>query len=324
MNWMEVNSAVETLTDALSEPAKDIQSAIRTLPYWKGAGAYINTVDNRLWMTAEDEDNAQVAQWLKKADVHPDVLTNVSPPYYLEDLDWIKVAYSPLIRDTTEAMNLTPGDTFGIPNSPSPLASMLTSGALGAGVGYGLGYLGEKALPNNWRRGKLRKSLAVAGGLAGATPGFLWGLANTGILGRDFNDPFLLDSAPTGPSGTPKQASADFGASGARMTPVIPVDAFNRIVWHDPDVAGRLDLPEQVALTSLVGGAAKRTGNPFVTPADVGMIAAGMGSGYMSGWAVGKILGGLIGAPQETQDKLKQVGMWAGIAKNVIPIAFGG
>ena len=62
----------------------------------------------------------------------------------------------------------------------------------------------------------------------------------------------------------------------------------------------------------------------FVTPFDVARIAAGMGSGYLSGKLVGKGLGLLMGMPEETQEKLKNTGMFAGIIANLVPMAFGG
>jgi hypothetical protein len=39
---------------------------------------------------------------------------------------------------------------------------------------------------------------------------------------------------------------------------------------------------------------------------DVARISAGMGSGYLSGAIVGKVLGTLTGMPGSTQDRLKQ------------------
>ena len=53
-------------------------------------------------------------------------------------------------------------------------------------------------------------------------------------------------------------------------------------------------------------------------------MAAGMGSGYMSGALVGKALGTMMGMPQERQEQLKSTGLWAGMIANLVPIAFGG
>jgi hypothetical protein len=91
-----------------------------------------------------------------------------------------------------EAINLFPG-TYpgGIPNHPSPLASMLTGGIAGAGLGYGAGVLGEAVLPASWKRGRLRRTLALLGGALGASPGLAAGLANKSI-GDNFNSSTML------------------------------------------------------------------------------------------------------------------------------------
>lgn len=54
---------------------------------------------------------------------------------------------------------------------PKHLQGMLAGGVLGAGVGYGLGYLGEQLLPEDWHKGRLRKTLGAAGAALGAAPG---------------------------------------------------------------------------------------------------------------------------------------------------------
>ena len=52
---------------------------------------------------------------------------------------------------------------------PNPLAAALVSGALGAGLGYGGGWLAQKFFPKKYmRRGPLARNMAIAGGLLGA------------------------------------------------------------------------------------------------------------------------------------------------------------
>ena len=108
---------------------------------------------------------------------------------------WIKVAYSPTLRRTGELLNFFPGKyPGGYPNAPSPLAATLTGGLVGAGLGYGGGYLAEKMLPRNWRRGDLRRTLALLGGVVGAAPGAAWSYsaASRGrslLDGSDLADP---------------------------------------------------------------------------------------------------------------------------------------
>lgn len=107
---------------------------------------------------------------------------------------WVKVAYSPTLRAVGETGNFFPGQiAAGIPNSPSPLAAMLTSGLLGAGLGWGGGHLLKKVLPARYGE-KLPQTGAILGGLAGAVPGAVWAGANK-LTGRDWNDPELLDQA---------------------------------------------------------------------------------------------------------------------------------
>lgn len=108
---------------------------------------------------------------------------------------WVKVAYSPALRRAGELLNFFPGQyAGGVPNSPSPLAAMLTSGLVGAGLGWGLGTLGNKLLPDGYG-GHLGRTGAALGGLLGAAPGAFWGLSNKSI-GRRFNDPILLNDGP--------------------------------------------------------------------------------------------------------------------------------
>lgn len=107
----------------------------------------------------------------------------------------------------------------------------------------------------------------------------------------------------------------------------IDVNEFNQIVWKDPRVSRSLSPQMQAAATGLVTGAANLPGkvnSRWVTPMDIGRMAAGMGVGYLSGSLVGAGLGALMGMPEETQDRLKSTGMWAGLLTELVPKAFGG
>jgi len=243
-----------------------------------------------------------------------------------------KDAYSPTLRTLGESMNLLPGKfPGGIPNAPSPLASMLVSGMAGGALGYGLGTVGEAVLPKEWKRRRLRRTLALLGAGAGMAPGAAWGMVNMGD-DRNFNDPSLI-TGPASPYQGEKTAVHDeikqsydnTGLEGS-FTP-IPVNEFNQIIWKDPRVSRPLSPAVQAAATGLVTGAANLPGRRnvnFVTPMDIGRMAAGMGSGYLSGALVGKALGTMMGMPPSTQDRLKSTGMWAGMVANLVPIAFGG
>jgi hypothetical protein len=75
---------------------------------------------------------------------------------------------------------------------------MLAGGLLGASVGYGLGYMGEQVMPETWQKGKLRKTLGILGGLAGAAPGVAQRGVNL-LTGRSATDDVLSRSYPNDP-----------------------------------------------------------------------------------------------------------------------------
>lgn len=269
---------------------------------------------------------------------------------------WEKGALS--VRDVMETINFAPG-TYpgGIPNNPSPLRSMLVGGLLGSAAGYGVGWLGEKWTPDTWKRNRLRWTMAMLGAGLGATPGLTWGVINK-ANNKPFDDTDLIQNVAGYPYDAPnyekigaavaeynreRGVSIDterfakiaqemyastplYGMAGIAAPPV-PVDTFNRVLWTDPRVSNRLSPATRGAATGLMTAAANLPGKlqtRFVTPFDVARIAAGMGSGYLSGKLVGKGLGLLMGMPEETQEKLKNTGMFAGIIANLVPMAFGG
>lgn len=137
----------------------------------------------------------------------------------------------------------------------SPLALGIASGLIGGGLGYGAGTLLEHLLPQRFvSRGKLRRTLGVAGalpgplfaawmasarhrtplpgppGMPGPTPS--WGEAITSKFAEyvadddpgDFWDAFNIKLADE-LDGIPP--------TGALYLPTIPVDAFNNAVWND-------------------------------------------------------------------------------------------
>jgi len=239
-----------------------------------------------------------------------------------------------------EFLQLFPGKTLGIPSQPGPLASMLVGGLAGAGLGYGAGALGETFLPHSWSRGNLRRSMALAGAGMGATPGLTWGLMN-----KANSEPFFSYQPGTTPAldseSMRSQPSADFQThmkkakdaiaallpgSGLMGVPAIDVGAFQSMIYEDPRVADRLSPQEQSAAAGLVRAADLLGGNRnsgYVTPMDIGRLAAGMGVGYSAGALVGRVLGTVMGMPEHQQDQLKNIGLMAGLVKQYIPIAFG-
>lgn len=236
-----------------------------------------------------------------------------------------------------------PGE--GIPNRASPLLGMLVGGMAGAGLGYGAGWVGSQVLPDDWDKHKLRRNLAMVGGGLGAAMPAAMGAWNVGH-GRSFNDmdayrrgyqfprqpaasppAALPEAAPVPEPPKPEFGKVGFDGSTTGLYGSFDPDAFNQTLWNDPRVGNRLPMPLLAAASGLVTGAANLPGKPntsFVTPFDVARMAAGMGTGYLSGLVVGKALNSLLGMPDDTQETLKNTGMYAGLLQTLIPIAFGG
>jgi len=140
---------------------------------------------------------------------------------------WIKIAYSKTLRRLGELLNFFPGKyPGGLPNAPSPLAATLTSGLIGAGLGYGVGWLGERVLPASWQQGRLRRTLALLGGGIASAPGLAWSISNL-RRGKGVLDPSPLNVEPgTRPDFHPEESPSDFGAPTESLSGVPLSDRF--------------------------------------------------------------------------------------------------
>lgn len=226
----------------------------------------------------------------------------------------VKAAGEGALRPLFEAAQLVPTRLNAAFGGPTPLAGMLAGGLLGAGAGFAGGLAGEKLLGRKAvDPGRLRLMGALLGGAAGMAPGAYLGAVGSRLNAEDGRSPVAAWGEPNVLLG--KQADA-----GGLFVPAIPVDAFNRVVWADPNTPA----PLRAATAGLVDAAGRaRGGAEVVSPFDVGRIAIGMGSGLASGMLVGKVLGALAGLTPEAQRTLQQTGMWAGAVRNVVPRAFG-
>ena len=131
---------------------------------------------------------------------------------------WVKVAYSPTLRRAGELLNFFPGQyPGGIPNAPSPLAAMLTSGLVGAGLGWGGGKLLSTVLPEGFGS-NLGSTGAIVGGALGTGLGGVYAGANL-LTGRSLTDGSLFDSE----AGSEPVDYAD-AVHGTNQPPV-PIDA---------------------------------------------------------------------------------------------------
>lgn len=136
---------------------------------------------DHLEVRAEDSNPDKDDEWVRLAfDVPPELPGQV------------KEAYSSAMRNLGEVGGYLPGGWTDSIGGPTPLSGMLASGMIGAGLGYGTGWVGEQLLPRAWRKGKLRRTLAMMGGLAGAVPG-AWMMADNLHKGRNFNSGALTN-----------------------------------------------------------------------------------------------------------------------------------
>ena len=327
------------LADAASECRQLTRDLLTRVPL----GIYLNA-DGKTAMYAPAEATEVDSALLKSALAHhqePEILTRSD----LASGNWIKVGFtqgSPFLHSLGEYLNFFKGHyPGGFPNQASPVNGMLTRGLLGAGLGYGAGALGEYMLPNRWQKGRLRKTLALAGMVPGAVAGTALGVLNMNS-GLPFNSDKLL-AAPTEPPpplNIGAKAAADRfagetmsgavlavmdalgpGEKAAETIPDIDTASLNRSLWDtgaDPRLAG-MTMGAVAAAQQMPGG--REPG--FVTPMQMASMAAHMGAGWLSGALVGSALGILTGMPEETQKKLRDVGMYTAIVREIIPRLYG-
>lgn len=353
--WRSVPQQAVALAEKCAATTKEIRKVIKDLPQDGFLDLWYNKDLDRLLLNVGDWMESDVCeQWTTSLEPLADSVRTEAeiggPSVGGEEGTWVKVAYRPLVaRAFLEKQSVSPtlstlakglGYRPGvIPGAPSPLIAGLSSGLLGAGLGYGAGWLGEQLLPQKWKRGNLSRTLAILGGLGGMVPAGLW-MANNVRQGKPFYSGEAMQTPQYDFSYAPEAMKTEFGVNpypdvvpGINKAgvikeadyPTIDVAQFRDSLWDDERIANRLPLATRAAASGLVEGAAAIRGRNtrFITPMDIARLTAGMGSGYLSGALVGKALGALVGMPQQTQERLRNTGLWAGVVANMIPIAFG-
>lgn len=343
--WEDVGETAIKWAAELGDVPRRLQSALDTCAPSLSVVS-VDLASKRAYLETDLEDRRDVVS--KLATICPVASPDERPAL------GVKVAYSPTLKAISTALNFQHGNTFGIPSVPTPLTAALTTGLVGAGLGYGAGTLAENLLPDTWERGRLRRTLALAGGLGGALTAAPWAYASmaTGhapwsswplnVQSPQTNkvertpEPYELErikdvgslaQAPSGGLTEHNIRAAAWGNSsaGASGLSPIPVDSFNRVIWGDPRVANELTSQTKALASGVVTAASALGGrrSSIVTPADVAHIAVGMGSGWLSGSLLGHGLGTLMGMPKTTQETLKNTGMWAGAVHAFVNNAFG-
>lgn len=199
MHWQDIPHVMDDWTVKAAAPAYDLRRGTASVYTLTDVGYYYSPYLEKVAVYGPDNESdrrrclASARRSLGSDCVRSSFLTyqELSDP----DASWCKVAYSPGVRALGEATNFFPGQyPGGIPNSPSPVAAMLTSGLLGAGLGWGSGKILGKLLPQGYGD-RLGRSGAILGSLLGIAPGLAWGGVNK-MTGLPFNDPSLLGGKP--------------------------------------------------------------------------------------------------------------------------------
>lgn len=201
MQWEDIPQVIDDWAEKIAAPAWDVKRHAAGVITSSHFGYYYHPALEKVAVyapLASKDDLSRVKAACERA-VGKAHVRSLSLTYQeLADPcgQWVKVAYSQALRRAGELLNFFPGQLpGGIPNAPSPVASMLTTGLIGAGLGWGTGKLLGGLLPEGYGYNLGRTGL-ILGGALGAAPGAAWGLTNKSI-GKDFNDNSLLNSKPT-------------------------------------------------------------------------------------------------------------------------------
>lgn len=335
--------AAVTLRTAVSNVYTTSDIGVYWQPEEKQAGVYVrvgNGLVDDLATAAKEAEWCLDAVSEKIGEDH--VTRNLLEEEQLQD-PWVKVAYSPTIRkalNTLQFLPSSPNDKIG----GRPLASTLATGLLGAGLGYGGGWMYDKVVPDKYReKGRAPLTGAIIGGLGGAGIGAIPGLINL-HQGRKFNDPRLWQGQPSDGwlDGAERRASDEqaaisyllekraystMGGPSLEAMPLINTDKLGRVIYESG--VG----PQTAAQTMGAVYGASRMPDPnarpgVVTPHQTGLLGLAMGAagggakGYATGWAVGKGLGLLTGLPAGTQKTFSRTGAAIGVMNTLVPRLF--
>jgi hypothetical protein len=199
MDWADVPVKALAWYRRLGKRAKVLFGIAQHSLLNKSAGVYLNPEKdlNKVGVYSEDVESRDFfidhlkRYYPKKSHFIKLAYSDLEDPHGT----WVKVGYSKTLREIGETLNFLPGQFFGvIPNYPSPLTAMLTTGLLGAGLGYGTGKLMKLISPDGWGA-NLPITAALLGGALGALPGAGW-MAYNVSQGLPLNDSSLFSGDP--------------------------------------------------------------------------------------------------------------------------------
>ena len=292
--WPDLLDLVDELTQRSAAPAAALRKAAASVATSADVGYYYHPQRKEAAVVLRGSLAHEAAE-LAAARQAAAAVAKVAE--FDDDPLWIKLAYSPTLATAGEWLNFFPG-TYpgGIPNHPSPLAALLTSSLLGAGVGYGLGHLTKAVLPRR-TGGKLPRTGAIAGALAGAVPGALWAYGNA-RSGHTLTEPWPF--VPVHKEAIDKLADdldSTFPDLPSGPSPLdVNINRLGQVLW-DNNASDEL-------MGAAVGTiyAAKQMPDPdarpgWVTGRQLGELAVRAGKDYLTGALVGAALNATVGTP---------------------------
>ena len=218
---------------------------------------------------------------------------------------------------------------------PNPMSNGIVASLMLGGLGYGGGALAEHLFPERYlQRGKLRKSLGAAGALTGLGLGAMNANANARAMDTTFLKGLFTDNR-TVPPFVQEKVGFDFGPDPLASNdtglyaPSVPVPQFNQAAWMDVQKGmmnprGMHSSPQMAAAaTGLMSGISTGVRSPIIRPVDVINGIASAGVGLATATMAGKALSALAGLTPEAQNKLQDMGLWAGMLHAVVPPMFG-
>lgn len=247
--------------------------------------------------------------------------------------DWnaeilIKKAALPVVGPTIDFAHRILG-------GPRPLSNAIVAGLLAGGLGYGAGTAVEQLFPERYiSRGKLRRTLALAGLGGGALLGLNNAYANSKHMETSLLEGLLTrnDSVPDYPiPPAVKKAflGSDSGWAGPSLyQPTVYVPQFNNAVWRDANIGMQTGQPFRTppayaaATSGLMSGLSAGTNSPIIRPVDVIRGIASAGVGLATATVAGKALSALAGLTPAGQQQLQNMGVWGGMMHAIVPSMF--
>jgi len=177
--WRQVPALVTQRLKLAAAIRDALKTAIKDLPAMPGYGyVYWHPENKTAWIVLGDSDGREVYEQWEKAVNSIDGVDKVIAESEVGPSDsdnWIMVKKASAL----EYLGLPYRAAGKLTGGPSAMSNSIVSGLLGAGLGYGGGWLAEQLLPEEYlERGKLRRNLAILGGLGGAALHVPQGLAN--------------------------------------------------------------------------------------------------------------------------------------------------